>query len=86
MLDFFAHVNFFDSAAHQRALLFTEEETLINSVKPKSAKKIPDSDDEDDSSDDDEVPFTRTIVSASGPDVTIEDVLPKVGEFGLERP
>jgi ATP-dependent RNA helicase DDX55/SPB4 len=60
-----------------------EEETPdVAAVKPKKRKKNPDSDDEDE--DEDEVPFTRTIVSASGPDVTIEDVLPKVGELVLK--
>jgi ATP-dependent RNA helicase DDX55/SPB4 len=61
-----------------------EEETPeIAAVRPKKRKKE-DSDDDDDGESEEEVPFTRTIVSASGPDVTIEDVLPKVGELVLK--
>jgi ATP-dependent RNA helicase DDX55/SPB4 len=53
-----------------------EEDTPDTETKPKKRKK--------DDDDEEQVPLTRTIVSASGPDVTIDDVLPKVIDLVLK--
>jgi ATP-dependent RNA helicase DDX55/SPB4 len=58
-----------------------EEEAPEITVKPKKRKKNQDSDDEEE---EEEVPLTRTIVSASGTDVTIEDALPKIVQLCMK--